>query len=165
MQRTVLVVDDEELLRQYVARVMANEGYRVLVAADGLEALALFENGASPIDLVITDVLMPVMDGVELASRLATRAAPPRVLFVTGGHGLSDLPGPVLWKPFLPDDLRALVRGLLDAAVDHPQSDEDAKTARFARPSAQPGLGDTSSPGASSLGSGGAKGFEQTIEA
>jgi DNA-binding response OmpR family regulator len=129
MEPTVLVVDDEEVLRRYVARVLADEGYRVFVAVDGLGALALFDIGAPPIDLVITDVLMPGMDGVELARHLAVRAPAPLLLFVTGGHGLSDLPGPVLWKPFLADDLRARVRGLLEA-----------KTARFARRSAQPGL-------------------------
>lgn len=140
MERTVLVVDDEELLRQYMARVIADEGYRVFVAGDGLEALALFHIGAPPIDLVITDVLMPGMDGVELAQRLAIQAPAPQVMFVTGGHGLPHLPGPVLWKPFPADDLRVLVRRLLDGALDQTQPEEDAKTARFARRSAQPGL-------------------------
>jgi DNA-binding response OmpR family regulator len=129
MEPTVLVVDDEELLRRYVARVMADEGYRVFVAGDGFGALALFDIGAPPIDLVITDVLMPGMDGLELARRLATRAPVPLMLFVTGGHGRSDLPGPVLWKPFLAEDLKARVRGLLET-----------RTARFARRSAQSGL-------------------------
>jgi two-component system cell cycle sensor histidine kinase/response regulator CckA len=140
MKRTVLAVDDEELLRHYVARVIANEGYRVFVAGDGLDALALFDLGAPPIDLVITDILMPGMDGVELARRLAILAPAPQVLFVTGGHGLSDLPGPVLWKPFLADDLRTLVRRLLDDVPPQNRSDQDSETARFARRSAQPGL-------------------------
>ena len=132
MQRSVLVVDDEELLRRYVARVIADEGYRVSVAGDGLGALALFDTAIPPIDLVITDVLMPGMDGVELASRLAIRAPAPQVLFVTGGHGLSDLPGPVLWKPFQAEDLRETVHRLLNGP--------DARTARFARRSAPSGM-------------------------
>ena len=140
MERTVLVVDDEELLRRYAARVIADEGHRVFVAGDGFGALALLDSGAPPIDLVITDVLMPGMDGVELAKRLATRRPAPRVLFVTGGHRLSALPGPVLWKPFLADDLREMVRRLLDGALDQVQDEQDAKTARFARRSAQTGL-------------------------
>ncbi len=140
MERSILVVDDEELLRRYVARVIAEDGYRVFVAGDGFGALALFDLGAPPIDLVVTDVLMPGMDGVELARRLAIRAPAPRVLFVTGGHGLSDLPGPVLWKPFLADDLRDVVRRLLDPTVDQSEEGPDAKTARFARRSAPSGL-------------------------
>jgi two-component system, cell cycle sensor histidine kinase and response regulator CckA len=138
MQRTVLVVDDEELLRRFMARVMLDEGHRVLEAGDGIEALAWFGNGGSPIHLVITDILMPGMGGVELATRLATHSPPPPVLFVTGGHGHSNLPGPVLWKPFLPADLRAMVRQLLDYCSADNSSDLDAKTARFTRRSAEP---------------------------
>ena len=132
MERSILVVDDEELLRRYVARVIEDDGYRVQVAGDGLTALDLFDLANPPIDLVITDVRMSGMDGVELARRLADRSPAPQVLFVTGGHGLSDLPGPVLWKPFLADDLRDTVHRLLDGP--------DAKTARFARRSAQSGM-------------------------
>jgi two-component system cell cycle sensor histidine kinase/response regulator CckA len=118
MQLTVLVVDDEELLRRFMARVMANDGYRVLEAANGIEALAWFGNGGSPIHLVITDILMPGMGGVELAGRLATRSPSPPVLFVTGGHRNLDLPGPVLWKPFLPSELSTTVRELLNRCFD-----------------------------------------------
>jgi CheY-like chemotaxis protein len=118
MQLTVLVVDDEELLRRFMARVMANDGYRVLEAGNGIDALAWFGNGRSPIHLVITDILMPGMGGVELAGRLATRSPSPPVLFVTGGHRHSDLPGPVLWKPFLPSDLSTMVRELLHHCFD-----------------------------------------------
>jgi CheY-like chemotaxis protein len=118
MQLTVLVVDDEDLLRGFMARVMANDGYRVLEAANGIEALAWFGNGGLPIHLVITDILMPGMGGVELAGRLATRSPAPPVLFVTGGHRNSDLPGPVLWKPFLPSDLSTTVRELLDRCIN-----------------------------------------------
>jgi two-component system cell cycle sensor histidine kinase/response regulator CckA len=140
MEHTVLVVDDEELLRRFMARVMADEGYRVLEAGNGTDALAWFGNGGSPIHLVITDVLMPGMGGVELAARLASRSPPPPVLFVTGGHRHSDLPGPVLWKPFLPSDLSAVVRRLLGYCFDENQSDQDAKTARFTRRSVDPGV-------------------------
>ena len=140
MERTVLVVDDEELLRRYAARVIADEGYRVFVAGDGFGALALLDTGAPPIDLVITDVLMPGMDGVELARRLALRRPPPQILFVTGGHGLSDLPGPVLWKPFLADDLKEMVHHLLAGDLTQTQPGQEEKTARFARRSTQSGL-------------------------
>ncbi len=116
-QPTVLIVDDEMPLRHYMARVMADEGYRVLMAADGIEALALMESGPG-IDLVITDVLMPVMTGPELAARLAMRNLPPPVLFVSGGHGLGHVPGPTLQKPFLPAELSAFVRSLVSSGAE-----------------------------------------------
>ena len=112
-QSTVLVVDDELPLRHYMARVMADEGYRVLMAADGIEALVHLEKSDSRVDLVITDVLMPLMTGPELAVQLAAQRLPPPVLFVSGGHSMGEVPGPILQKPFLPADLRALVRSLI----------------------------------------------------
>jgi CheY-like chemotaxis protein len=113
LQLTILVVDDEEQLRHYMGRVMTDEGYRVLVAENGLEALALLEKCAPGIHLVITDVSMPTMTGPEMAARIAIQPHPPPVLFVSGGPGHSGLPGPLLRKPFLPDELSTLVRGLL----------------------------------------------------
>jgi CheY-like chemotaxis protein len=108
---TVLVVDDEESLRRYLARVMADEGYRVLVAGDGLEALAVLEDSPTRVDLVITDVLMPGMTGTELAAQLAAKPSPPAVLFISGSH--TEVPGPLIKKPFLPDDLSLTARWVL----------------------------------------------------
>ena len=113
-QSTVLVVDDEMPLRHYMARVMADDGYHVLMAADGIEALAMLNRSDPKVDLVITDVVMPLMNGPELAAQLATQLLPPPVLFVSGGHSLGDVPGPMLQKPFLPGDLSALVRALIN---------------------------------------------------
>jgi two-component system cell cycle sensor histidine kinase/response regulator CckA len=110
--RTVLVVDDEEPMRLLVARVMEEDGYRVITAGDGLQALGIVEQDGYQIQLVITDVSMPVMSGPELAARLASRTAPPPVLFMSGKHH-RDLPGPLLNKPFLPEDLSNQVRRLL----------------------------------------------------
>jgi two-component system, cell cycle sensor histidine kinase and response regulator CckA len=118
VQSTVLVVDHEVQLRRYMARVMADEGYRVLTAADGIEALALLESSDSRVDLVITDVVMPVMTGPELAAHLATQPLPPPVLFVSGGHSLKDVPGPTLRKPFLPGDLTTLVHSLIRGGTE-----------------------------------------------
>lgn len=117
-QSTVLVVDDELPLRHYMARVMADEGYRVLMAADGIEALSLLERSDSRVDLVITDVVMPLMSGPELAAQLASQLLSPPVLFVTGGHGLGNVPGPMLRKPFLPADLSSLVRSLISGGAE-----------------------------------------------
>jgi two-component system, cell cycle sensor histidine kinase and response regulator CckA len=110
---TVLVVDDEEPLRLYVARVMENEGFHVITAGDGVEALALLGQSGVLVELVITDVCMPNMTGPELATHLATRPTALPVLFMSGSYPEADLPGPLLPKPFLPDDLSGLVRQVL----------------------------------------------------
>jgi CheY-like chemotaxis protein len=114
---TVLVVDDEEPLRRYMARVLEGQGYCVLLAANGLEALTLLEQEGRIIDLVITDIMMPLLTGPELAARIAQRPLPPPVLFVSGGHNLPEVPGPILWKPFGAGDLRALTRWILQGGA------------------------------------------------
>ena len=109
---TVLVVDDEASLRLYMARVLEDEGYAVLEAENGPEALSMLDAGETgSVQLVITDVRMPGMSGKDLAARLAERPSSPPVLFVSGSH--TDVPGPLLKKPFLPDDLTAVARNLL----------------------------------------------------
>ncbi len=111
---TVLVVDDEKSLRLYMARVLEDDGYTVIEAENGLEALSVLEDGdRGTVHLVITDVRMPGMGGMELASHLAMRPSSPPLLFVSGSHTLDDVPGPLLKKPFLPADLSVLARNLL----------------------------------------------------
>jgi CheY-like chemotaxis protein len=110
---TVLVVDDDEVLRRYMTRVLEEEGYRVLLAEDGNEALALLKRYLPRVHLVVTDVLLPRMTGPELAIRVALQPTPPPVLFVSGGHNLGELPGPILWKPFLATELVAAVSSLI----------------------------------------------------
>jgi two-component system, cell cycle sensor histidine kinase and response regulator CckA len=112
---TVLIVDDEQSLRSYMARVLESEGYAVLEAENGVEALSLLsrKDAGVVVDLVITDVRMPVMGGRALAASLAKDRTSPPVLFVSGSHMSSDVSGPLLKKPFMPDDLSALARELL----------------------------------------------------
>ena len=112
-QVTVLVVEDEETVRRYMCRVMEDAGYHVLAAQDGLHGLSLFRASRFPVQLVITDVCMPRMTGPELAVCIASGQYPPPVLFMSGGHADSDLPGPVLRKPFLPRDLTWMARQML----------------------------------------------------
>ena len=69
--RTVLFVDDEDLLRYVVCRELRDEGYVVLEAREGREALELVRHAAEPVDVVVTDVMMPGMDGHELGRQLA----------------------------------------------------------------------------------------------
>ena len=100
--QVVLLVEDDPMLRSILAEALADEGLVVLTAATGEEALAI----ASPLDgqlsLVVTDVLLPIMDGLELADQLASLSAPPPVLFISGIKVERTLPGPLLAKPFGP---------------------------------------------------------------
>jgi len=94
----VLVVDDEPSMRALMMSTL-REHYRVIASADGRDALATFGVVAEPIAAVVTDVLMPRMDGLALAEAIRWLATPPPVLFVSGlpldSH---QLPGPFLFK-------------------------------------------------------------------
>jgi CheY-like chemotaxis protein len=80
---TILVVDDETGVRDVVRRVLLNEGYRAIAAGDGLEALQVAEAEAAPLDLLVTDLKMPKMDGRQLADALRRRQPDLKVLFLT----------------------------------------------------------------------------------
>lgn len=113
----VLVVDDVESVRRLIRRVLEHASHRVLEARDGVEALTcLGENPA--VDLVLTDLRMPNMDGWELATHLSGRSPRVPVLFMSGfdEHLASDtVAGPVLPKPFTSERLDELIRQVLSA--------------------------------------------------
>jgi CheY-like chemotaxis protein len=108
----VLVVDDTEALRELTAGALQKHGYVVLEAASGAEALRLVE--ANEIDLVLTDVVMPRMSGLELHDAIGSLPAPPPVVFMSGYSDavLSEGPdvAPVLRKPFSEQELLDHVR-------------------------------------------------------
>jgi CheY-like chemotaxis protein len=110
---TVLVVDDDRRLRALMVRALTSKGYRALEASDGMEALE--QLAADPdIELVVTDIVMPRMNGVELARQLAASART-RLLFVSAfGQEYTELPAPLLEKPFSPAALLAEVDRLLE---------------------------------------------------
>jgi DNA-binding response OmpR family regulator len=101
-RQTVLIVEDDAMLRGILAEALADEGYAVLTAEDGEQALAIAGTLEGHLGLVITDVLLPVMDGLELAARLACLKPPPPVMFMSGVATELDVPGPMLAKPFGP---------------------------------------------------------------
>jgi PAS domain S-box-containing protein len=121
-RETVLFVEDEVALRDLMHRVLTKGGYTVLAAGDGLEALTLVEEYTRPIDLVVTDVIMPRMSGPELASRLRARDPGIRLLYVSGytadqlRSAQTDLgaDAALLPKPFTSDGLLRRVREVLD---------------------------------------------------
>ncbi len=117
----LLLVEDEAVVRGVVERTLARAGYRVVVATSGDEALELTEADGR-FDLLITDVVMPGVNGWELGKRLTERWPGLRVLYISGytddvikEGNVAGLGAPFLQKPFLPVDLLTTVRKLLDA--------------------------------------------------
>ena len=101
-QNVVLLVEDDAILRGILAQALTDEGLHVLTAADGEHALAIASSLEGELTLVVTDVLLPEMNGLELAAHLASLKTPPPVLFISGVLDGADAPGPVLAKPFGP---------------------------------------------------------------
>lgn len=120
---TILVVDDEDIVRALVTRALREAGYRVVQAQHGAAALALLEGGCDTIDLVISDLVMPVVGGREVARWVATHCPGLPVLFISGyprtyleAHDLYDAAVPLLRKPFLPSRLLEAVQELVPGA-------------------------------------------------
>ncbi len=121
---TVLIVEDEEAVRALACRVLTQHGYRVLEARHGAEALARVEAGVPPIDLILTDVVMPELGGPELVRRLRDLLPGARVIYMSGytesdklQPGIQDSDIPFLQKPFSAEGLAQRVREALDRAI------------------------------------------------
>jgi len=131
---TVLVVEDEDAVRSMVREALEARGYRVLVARNGVEALDLAGRYGDYIDLLVTDVVMPQMNGAELAQRLSHLRPGLRVLFVSGytddaviRTGVLEARTAFLQKPFSLDDLGRMVRDVIDARPARPAVDSAAR--------------------------------------
>jgi two-component system cell cycle sensor histidine kinase/response regulator CckA len=107
-----LVVDDEEVLRKVASRALGELGLEVVTACDGLEAWELLQRDPR-IRLVVTDVRMPRMDGLQLAALMRGLPNPPALLFMSGYGRPEDSAHAFTPKPFRPTDLADLVAGLL----------------------------------------------------
>ena len=122
---TILVVDDEVSLRQVLVRQLRSEGYNVVEAGYGLEALAVARSSAEPIDLVLSDIVMPGMIGTELAQRLLAEHPGIRVVLMSA-HTLDPVTAssdrvanvPVLAKPFEGQRMLALVELTLNTTSE-----------------------------------------------
>jgi CheY-like chemotaxis protein len=110
LANTVLIVDDEADVRALVRDVLTEQGYHVVEAASGVEALRICLDPDRAVDILITDIFMPGMDGIELAERLGALGRRLRVLFMSahsdtgdvtkGGRSLRQIGGSLLAKPF-----------------------------------------------------------------
>ena len=121
---TVLIVEDEDAVRALAREVLRRQGYVVLEARHGVDALRIAERHTDPIHLLITDLVMPHMSGRDLAARLTVARPEMKILFMSGytDHAVmhSDLtPGAeFLQKPFTPENFARKVRSVLEAAFD-----------------------------------------------
>ncbi len=111
---TILLVDDEPEVREVMRWVLQQEGYTVLEARDGREAIRIGREHPGPIHLLLTDMVMPRMDAHELVAHLAPQRSEMKVLYLSG-YG-SQEEGDFLPKPFTPEILIRKVRAVLDRA-------------------------------------------------
>ena len=111
---TILVVDDEEMVRKLILTMLRKEGYQCLAAVNGLEAIAVFRSNASIVELVITDLRMPVMGGAEAVARLR-ETRPDIPIICMSGYTEETVPrgAQFLAKPFQRAKLLAAVKRVL----------------------------------------------------
>lgn len=118
VSETVLLVDDEPALREVLRLGLAAKGYRVLEAANGLEALDVLEARGHEVQLLVTDIVMPSMNGVQLAEEVERRLPGLPVLLITGYSDQAPeregRPLPLLVKPFRIGELASRIREMLD---------------------------------------------------
>ena len=118
---TILLVEDEAVVRQLVAEILESNGYSVLQAADGPSALELLRRHSDPVELLVTDVVMPGMSGPEVAQAVMSMRPGTQVLYISGytdsaigHHGVLEPGIAFLQKPFSSEDLARKVRAVLD---------------------------------------------------
>ena len=115
-QETILLVEDEPAVRQLFATALSRAGYKVFEARNGEEAVKLFEQHATEVDLLLTDMRMPFMGGAELAKELRSRKTGLKLICISGYPGslqtldITDF----LAKPFSRDEMLRKVRDVLD---------------------------------------------------
>jgi len=120
----ILIAEDEEALRGFIARALMQDGHAVTTANDGAEALDLLARQRGTFELLLTDIRMPVMDGIALALAAARDHPKVTILLMTGfadqrerAHGLDALIHDVITKPFSLGTIREAVRGALTAGA------------------------------------------------
>ena len=118
---TILLVDDEDSIRDFLAEILSEQGYKVIEATNGEEGLQVFKGYNEKIDLLISDITMPKMSGPELATKLRELQPKLKALFISGNVGneyineqTADSKTSFLQKPFTYDSIISKVREILD---------------------------------------------------
>jgi CheY-like chemotaxis protein len=124
----LLFIDDDQSVREMVAPALTEQGYYVLTAANGAEALALLEKQQRELRLVLTDIAMPVMDGFEVIEKLHARRPDLPVVLISGTFDVEKQPPPpgvitVLTKPFQLEQLLAVTA---EALQNHPAGNKES---------------------------------------
>ena len=133
----ILLVDDTAEIRTLVRRILVNQGYQVVEACDAESALAACRRAKGKIDLLLTDIKMPGMDGIELASSLTASYPAIQLLFVSGQCDESEIRDRIsehgfgfLSKPFMPQLLIEAVKEILGSVKRPPQASGAVKKKR-----------------------------------
>jgi DNA-binding response OmpR family regulator len=132
---TILLVDDEEAVRKVLTFPLERDGYQVVQAADGEEALARF--GDQPVDLVVLDIMLPKLDGLEVCKQLRSRSSVPIIMLTARDDELDKVVGlelgadDYITKPFSIREFRSRVRALLRRARA-PRQDPEAREEQLA---------------------------------
>jgi CheY-like chemotaxis protein len=120
-RETVLLVEDDDMVRRLAVRILQHQGYVVIQASRPTDAIPLFEKLAPEIDLLLTDVVMPGMNGLDLYTALAERKPGLKVLYMSGyqqdvlaHHGVLEPGTHFLAKPFTLGELARTIREVLD---------------------------------------------------
>jgi DNA-binding NtrC family response regulator len=121
MRATILVVDDDAMVLDVCQRILNHGGHQVLRASGPFEALRLLDIRKTPIDLALIDVVMPKMNGVELAKRLVEGRPETRVILMSG-YGPAEIarligsesPFRIIWKPVTADSLLRMIDNVLE---------------------------------------------------
>jgi CheY-like chemotaxis protein len=120
----ILIAEDEEALRSFIARALKQDGHTVTTANDGTEALDVLTRERGAFELLLTDIRMPVMDGIALALAVARDHPAVTIMLMTGfadqrerAHGLDALIHDVIAKPFSLATIRSAVNGALIAGA------------------------------------------------
>jgi len=135
-ETVILVAEDDSRIRNLVGLILSTEGYTVLPANDGQEALEISRQFKDPIHLLLTDVTMPRMTGVELAKQILKKRSEIKVMIMSGETADSvfnqNTADAFLQKPFMPPTLRKCVRRLLDSEFKGICDDSDFLSSKAA---------------------------------
>ena len=125
-KETILVVDDDKRIVGLIRRVLEKEGYNLLQANNGQEALDLSREHSTDIDLMLTDIVMPKMDGFKLAENMSKQRPQMKILYMTGyldqskiNDRVEEIKPILVNKPFVPDQLLKRIRSQLDENIVH----------------------------------------------